>query len=132
MTRYAYHFSFPVFSREEYMSVPTDDMSNPLIFEEEVQESPIYPDEEIPLGISRRVTPVVEHFSAPLAQRACKPNYMILVWILVSSILANMLPDSVINGLSGMLPESVSNYSKPVTRAIATVAVYSLLNFLVQ
>lgn len=116
------------------MSAPSDDMSNPLIFEEEIQESPIYPEQELQLipGVNRRVTPVVEHFSAPNTQRACKPNYMIMVWVLVSSILANMLPESVINGLSGMLPASVSTYSKPVTRAIATVAVYALLNFLTQ
>jgi hypothetical protein len=122
------------------MSTPIDDMSNPLIFEEEVQESPIYIEEaEYTPPVKRRSTPSIERFSETPVQvkstfmgQTCKPNYMIFVWLLVSSVLANLLPDSVIAGLSAMVPSQAAMIATPLTRAVATVAIYALLNFLLQ
>lgn len=121
------------------MSTPIDDdMSMPLSMEHE-HESPILDEEPVKSVIKRPDIKVpakhtssgIEHFTAGDNQYS-KPNYKILVWVLISSFLSNMVPESVISGLSTMVPEKVSMVAIPLTRALMTVVIYAILNFLVQ
>ena len=121
-----------------------DDMSMPLNLGD-THESPIFIDEpheevhqEYNLMSAKQdhlINPhntisAVEHFSS--SGQVCKSNYKILIWILISSLLANLIPDTIISGLSTAVPTSVAFIASPLTRAITAVVIYSVLNFLVQ
>lgn len=125
------------------MSTPIDDdMSMPLSIEHAHEhhdyESPII--DESPEEVVRVKKPTakvstsgIEHFT-PMNQYPVnnKPNYKILLWVLLSSFLSNMVPESVISGLSKMVPEKAAMVSLPLTRAVMAVVIYAILNFLVQ
>lgn len=127
------------------MSTPIDDdMSMPLSIEHEhaheyEHESPILdePPEEPVRSIVKKANPVrhttsIEHFTPMNQYTNSKPNYKILLWVLLSSFLSNMVPESVISGLSKMVPEKASMVAVPLTRAVMAVVIYAILNFLVQ